>query len=88
MAISLPLSSFWIWFYISEQYGIDIFRQSYIGCVILAITLTMGLVVIRYSPGGDGPMDLYMVVSNFSYFIYYHADVFLITHPFSYALLS
>lgn len=33
-------------------------------------------------------MDLYMVVSNFSYFIYYHADVFLITHPFSYALLS
>ena len=24
----------------------------------------MGLIVIRYAPGGDGPMDVYMVVSN------------------------
>lgn len=61
VAISLALSPFWLWFYFSEQFGIDIF-SSYVGYVISAITLTMGLVVMRYAPGGDGPMDLYMVI--------------------------
>ena len=62
MAISLPLSSIWIWYYILEQYDTDLF-QSYVGYVISAITFSLGVGVMRYAPGGEGPMDLYMVVS-------------------------
>lgn len=62
MAISLPLSSVWIWYYILDQYDTDLF-QSYVGYVISAITFSLGVCVMRYAPGGEGPMDLYMVVS-------------------------
>ncbi|KAL7542704.1 hypothetical protein ACHAXR_012088 [Thalassiosira sp. AJA248-18] len=61
VAISITLSPLWLRYYFSDQFGIDLF-SSYIGYIVSAITLTMGLVVIRYAPGGEGPMDFYMVV--------------------------
>ena len=41
----------------------DIF-SSHVGYVLSTITLATGLIVFRYAPGGDGPMDFYMVVSS------------------------
>ena len=63
VAISLPLSSIWMWYYILDQFDIDMF-QSYVGHVLLAITLLVGLAVLRYCPGDDGPLDLCVVVSD------------------------
>jgi sodium/potassium/calcium exchanger 6 len=61
VAISLALSPIWLWFYFSDQFDIDIFSFD-IGSAVLITALGMGLVVMRYAPGGEGPMDLYMVV--------------------------
>jgi hypothetical protein len=62
VALSLSLSPLWLWFYFSDQFDIDLFSHS-IGYVLSAATMGMGLAVMRYAPGGEGPMNLYVVVS-------------------------
>ena len=62
VAVSLALSPLWLWYYFLDQFGINIF-SSYVGHVLSCIPLAMGLIVARYAPGGEGPMDVYMVVS-------------------------
>ena len=44
-----------------EQYATNIF-QANSGYAIAVITFIAGLAVLRYAPGGDGPMELYMVI--------------------------
>jgi hypothetical protein len=61
--VSLTLSPLWLWFYFLDQFDVDIF-SSHVGYVLSTMTLATGLVVIRFAPGGDGPMDFYMVVSS------------------------
>ena len=63
VAVSLTLSPLWLWFYFLDQFDVDIF-SSHVGYVLSTMTLATGLVVIRFAPGGDGPMDFYMVVSS------------------------
>jgi len=52
-----------MWYYILDQFDIDMF-QSYVGHALLATTLLVGLSVLRYCPGGDGPLNLCVVVSD------------------------
>mmetsp|Transcript_15156 Transcript_15156/g.28802 ORF Transcript_15156/g.28802 Transcript_15156/m.28802 type:complete len:275 (+) Transcript_15156:67-891(+) len=61
VATSLALSPLWLWYYFLDQFGINIF-SSYAGHILSIVALTTGLAVMRYAPGGEGPMDLWMVV--------------------------
>mmetsp|Transcript_14279 Transcript_14279/g.25484 ORF Transcript_14279/g.25484 Transcript_14279/m.25484 type:complete len:926 (-) Transcript_14279:264-3041(-) len=61
VATSLALSPLWLWYYFLDQFGINIF-SSYLGHILSIVALTTGLTVMRYAPGGEGPMDLWMVV--------------------------
>ncbi len=59
----MTLSPIWLRFYFLDQFDVDIF-SSHFGYVLSTMTLATGLLVFRYAPGGDGPMELYMVVSS------------------------
>jgi len=63
VAVSLSLSPIWIWFYFSDQFDVDIFEYN-VGYAALITALGLGLIVMRYAPAGEGPMDFYMVVSK------------------------
>lgn len=66
VAVSLSLSPIWIWIYFSDQFDVDIFEYN-VGYAVLITAVGMSLVVMRYAPGGEGPMDFYMVVSKKQY---------------------
>jgi len=61
VAISLALSPLWLWYYFFDQFDIDIFASDF-GYILSTVMLIMGLGVMRYAPGGEGPMDFWMVV--------------------------
>ena len=61
VAVSLSLSPIWVAFYFFDQFDVDIFSHT-AGYAVLITSLGMGLVVMRYAPGGEGPMDFYMVI--------------------------
>ena len=61
VALSVILSPIWLWYYFNDQFEVDLF-SSYIGYVIFGSTLFVGLIVMRFAPGDDGPMELYMVI--------------------------
>ncbi|KAL7541299.1 hypothetical protein ACHAWF_006900 [Thalassiosira exigua] len=61
VAVSLSLSPLWLRYYFSDQFEVNIFASS-IGRIASAVAVTMGLVVMRYAPDGDGPMEFCMVV--------------------------
>lgn len=61
VAVSIILSPLWLWYYFNDQFGYDLY-STYIGYVFCGAALLVGVIVMRYAPGGDGPMDLYMVV--------------------------
>ncbi|KAL7454359.1 hypothetical protein ACHAWC_006004 [Mediolabrus comicus] len=61
VALSVVLSPIWLWYYFKDQFEVDLF-SSYIGYVIFGSTLFVGLAVMRFAPGDDGPMELYMVI--------------------------
>jgi len=61
VAVSIILSPLWLRYYFNDQFGYDL-SATYIGYVFYGSALLVGMIVMRYAPGGDGPMDLYMVV--------------------------
>jgi hypothetical protein len=61
VVVTLALSPIWLWSYFLDQFGVNIFL-SYIGHVLSTMTLMTRLFVIRFAPGGKGPMDCYMVL--------------------------
>jgi len=61
VAVSIILSPLWLWYYFNDQFGYDL-SSTYIGYIFCSAALLVGIIVMRYAPGGDGPMDLYMVV--------------------------
>ncbi|KAL7497204.1 hypothetical protein ACHAWT_005251 [Skeletonema menzelii] len=61
VGVSIILSPLWLWYYFNDQFGYD-FSSTYTGYLFCGSALLVGITVMRYAPGGDGPMDLYMVV--------------------------
>ena len=61
VALSVALSPVWVWWYFLEQFDTNIY-SSFFGYAVSAITLVTALAVMRYSPDGEGPIDVYMVI--------------------------
>ena len=62
IAASFALSPIWIWFYLNDQFEVNIF-SSFIGFILVVSNLLIAGFILRYSPDGEGPIDFIAIVS-------------------------
>ena len=71
VAVSFALSPIWVYFYFNDQFSVDIFSSS-AGFILVAVTTASAILILRYSPDSEGPMDFISVVSVSSMSLIYY----------------
>ena len=61
VAISSALSPLWLGFYLMNSFEVNVWGCQLFG-VYVSLAIVIGLLILRYAPGGDGIMSPYIAV--------------------------